>query len=134
MDRRRVLAGALILLGVWAAVAPYLGPSLGFMVQTESRIEFATHIVPGAPLLAVAVFALVTGRLPLPAALLGALCGFWMTGTHLPLLGQAAQGGVSWGSAVWHSTPGLAVFVLTAAAATYVWLEERDLERRTTQQ
>lgn len=129
MRRSRPLAGVLVLLGAWAVVAPYGGRPLGFVVQTLARTEFATHVVPGVPLLAVAAFALVTGRFPLPAALVGVLCGFWMSGTHLPLLLQAVQGTVSWPTALWHSTPGLAVFVLTAAIATDAWLEARDRER-----
>lgn len=129
MDRARQLAGTLFLLSIWATVAPYLGPTLGFVVQTRAVNEFVTHIVPGVPVLAVAVFAWAARRLPLPAALVAVLCGFWMSGTHLPLLLQAAQGAIDWPSAIWHSTPGLAIFVVSAAIATYALLEERDRER-----
>lgn len=132
MDRARQLAGALLLLGVWATVAPYVGPTLGFVVQTRSINEAVTHIVPGVPVLAVAVFVLATRRFPLPAALVAVLGGFWMTGTHLPLLLQAAGGGIDWPSAIWHSTPGLTIFVVSAAIATYAFLEERDRDRNAT--
>lgn len=131
MERARQLAGALFLLGVWATVAPYVGPALGFVVQTRSVNEFVTHTVPGVPVLAVGISVWATRRIPLPAALVAVLCGFWMSGTHLPLLLQAAAGGVDWPSAIWHSTPGLAIFVVSAAIATYAFLDERDRERDT---
>lgn len=132
MDRARQLAGALLLFGVWATAAPYVGPTLGFVVQTRSVNEVVTHIVPGVPVLAVAVFVWATRRFPLPAALVAVLGGFWMTGTHLPLLLQAAGGGIDWPSAIWHSTPGLTIFVVSAAIATYAFLEERDRDRNAT--
>lgn len=134
MDRARQLAGTLFLLAVWATVAPYVGPTLGFVVQTRAVNEFVTHSVPGVPVLAVAAFAWAVRRFSLPTALVAVLCGFWMTGTHLPLLLQAANGGIDWPSAIWHSTPGLAIFVVSAAIATYAFLEERDRERDVTEQ
>lgn len=130
MRRSRQIAGVLLVLAVWAVVAPYAGPPLGFVVQTLARTEFVTHVVPALPVLAVAAYAAATGRFPLPAALLALLCGFWMAGTHVPLVLQAASGGVDWPSALWHSVPTLTIFLVTAAVATAVWLDERDRERR----
>lgn len=129
MRRARRLAVLLLVLGAWATVAPYAGPLMGWVVHTQPETEFFTHVVPAVPILAAAVWLWLTGRLPLPLALIAVLCGFWMTGTHLPLLFQAADGGVAWASALWHSIPGLTIFVLTAALATLAWLEERDRER-----
>lgn len=129
MRRWRYLAGALLLLGLWATVAPYLGRTLGFVVHTTGETEFVTHVVPAVPTLAVAVFVLVRGRFPLPAALVTVLCGMWMTGTHLPLLFQGVQGAVTMPTALWHSTPGVAIFVVAVAVATGAWLDERERER-----
>lgn len=129
MRGSRAIAGVMLVLGLWAVGAPYLGPSLGLVVETLARTEFLTHVVPAVPVVLVALYAVVTGRFPLTAALLALLCGFWMAGTHVPLVLQATNGGVDWPSALWHSVPTLGTFLLTAAITTVVWLEERDRER-----
>jgi membrane protein DedA with SNARE-associated domain len=130
MRRSRQIAGVVLVLGVWAMIAPYLGPALGFVVQQTALTEFVDHVVPAVPVLVVAAYAAATGRFPLPAALLALLCGFWMAGTHVPLVGQAMTDRVDWPSALWHSVPTLTVFVVTAAIATVAWLDERDRERQ----
>lgn len=130
MRRARQIAAVLLVLGAWALVAPYLGPPLGFVVETLARIEFLTHAVPAVPVLALGAYAAATGRFPLPATLLAVLCGLWMAGTHVPLVLQAARGGVDWPSALWHSIPTLTTFLVTAAIATVAWLDERDRERQ----
>ena len=126
MRRSRQVAGVMLVLGVWAMIAPYVGPALGFVVQQTALTEFVDHVVPAVPVLVVAAYAAATGRFPLPAALLALLCGFWMAGTHVSLVGQAMTGRVDWPSALWHSVPTLTVFVVTAAIATVAWLDERD--------
>lgn len=132
MRAMRWLAVALLALGSWVVAAPYAGPALGFVVRTTAETEVVTHVVPGVPVLAVAAFVLVSGRFPLPAALVAVLAGMWMAGTHLPLVFQAFDGGVDMGSALWHSIPGTTIFVVAVAAATIAWLDERARERAAT--
>ncbi len=64
---------------------------------------------------------LLTGRSPSPwaFAVASALCllaGLWATSTHVPLLIQAGQGTVLWGSALFHSTPGPIIMVVALFA------------------
>ena len=117
----RLAAGALLLLGLWGAAAPYAGRALDLVVNTTATVEVVDHVVPGAVILAVAVFALVTARISLPAALLAALASFWMTATHVPLLLQVPKDQVGLAPALWHSLPGMAVFVVALAATVMAW-------------
>lgn len=121
----RPLAAIILLFAVWATVAPYAGKRLGLDVNTQSIVEVVDHVVPGLVVIAVFVAALLADRLPLPGALIAVLGGFWMSGTHVPLLAQAARQEVALGSALWHTLPPLAVFVLAAAAAARVLVEGR---------
>ncbi|HEX2027510.1 MAG TPA: hypothetical protein VHF25_05870 [Nitriliruptorales bacterium] len=118
------MGAALGLLGVWGTLAPYAGPPLGFVVVTRPVVEVVDHVLPGIVLLGVATFALVTGRLPLPLSLLAVLAGLWMAGTHVPLLAQAARGGVEVAAALWHSLPGLLLLVVAVGAAVVAWVQE----------
>ena len=118
----RVLAGAGLLVGIWAFLPPYTGPAL----NTAARVEFADHVVPAIVVVAISALALVVGRrrgtdwLLFAAGLGVVLAGFWMTATHLPLVVQAMRGEAPWGATVYHSLPGLAVLGLGVAwALTY---------------
>lgn len=108
-----------------AAAAPYVATAVGLEVNTRSVVEVVDHVVPGAVVILVGVFAAVTARLPLPAATLALLAGLWMTLTHIPLIADARSGVVGWGPALVHSLPAIAVLVV-AGAATVSWAADGD--------
>lgn len=112
----------MLAIGVWATLAPYAGPPLGLEVNVEPKIEVVDHVVPGVVVLAVAGFAAVVG-LALPLTLLAALAGLWMTATHIPLLMQVRTGEVDLAAALFHSVPGIAIFVFAVAATVVAWNE-----------
>lgn len=121
----RPLAAIILFFASWATVAPYAGEQLGLEVNTRAIVEVVDHVVPGAVVIAVALGALLADRFALPGALIAVLAGFWMSGTHVPLLAQAAREEVRLGSALWHTLPCFAVFLLTAAAGVLVWVDRR---------
>lgn len=114
---------AALLLGAWAVVAPYLGPIFGLVVITRPIVEVVDHVLPGLVVLGVALLTVLTGRLPLPAALLAVLASLWMAGTHIPLLLQVPSGGAQLSSALWHAAPGIVLFALMMAATVLLWSE-----------
>lgn len=120
----RPLGAALALLAVWGTLAPYAGPRLGFVVVTRPVVEVVDHVVPGVVLVGIATFALVTGSLALPLSLTAVLAGLWMAGTHIPLLAQAARGGIDLATALWHSLPGILVLGVAIGAAALAWRQE----------
>lgn len=126
----KLLMGAVLIVTLWGATPPWSGPWLGWSVAgVPTGIEIVDHAVPGVILAAVAVAGLA-GRLPLVAALLGVLASLWMTGTHVPLLGQAADGRVGLDAALFHSLPGILLLALTITATAWAWREELRAERR----
>jgi hypothetical protein len=111
-------------LSVWAALPPYSGPSLA----AAARAEVVDHVVPAVVLLIVSLVALLVARrasgpgtLPLACALVAALCGLWMTATHLPLVVQATRGEAPWPAVAYHAVPGLAVLALGALWTARSW-------------
>lgn len=114
-----MLAGLGLLVGCWALLPPYTGPAL----NTESRVEFVDHVVPGIVILAISALAFLFAwrrggsSILLPAGLGIFLAGFWMTATHAPLVLQATRQEAPWGATVYHSLPGLAVLALGAVWA-----------------
>lgn len=129
--QRRPIADALpwvgIVVGLWAALPPYVGPELA---NLESKVEIADHVVPALVMLALSAVCLIRARsgrqdgsLPLVAGMTVALAGLWMTATHLPLVQQALRGeaGVTKAVAAWHTTPGVVVVVLGLIWAAATW-------------
>jgi hypothetical protein len=127
---RQRLPYAGMVIGLWAAVTPYvlLGPDLN---AAGSR-EVIDHVVPGALLLVLSTALLLRSRsagdnvFPLVAGLGVLLAGFWMTATHLPLVGDARRGAVRDAVAAWHIVPGLVVMVLGAVWAATWWSPAGD--------
>lgn len=124
---RRALPLAGLVIGVWALLPPYTGPSL----DTETRVEVADHVVPSALLLALSVAALVVswrgpppGQFPLLAGFGVLLAGVWMTATHVPLVNQARSGQVTAAAAAFHTVPGLVVLALGAVWVAAHWSDE----------
>lgn len=122
----RPFAAIMLCFAVWVTVAPYAGEQLGFEVNTRAVVELVDHVLPGAVVIAVALAWLVADRLALPAALVAVLAGFWTSGTHVPLLAQAARDEVGLGSALWHALPAFAVFLLATAASVLVVADRRS--------
>ena len=115
-------------MSAWALLPPYSGPKL----NTETRVEIADHVVPSIVLIVVSLAVLVVRQrrdappaFPLVAGFLVTLAGLWMVATHVPLVRQAARGevGVSWGGAVYHTAPSLAVLVLGLVWIGAYWSE-----------
>lgn len=121
----RPLAAIVLFFAVWATTAPYAGKALALEVDTRAIVEVVDHVIPGAVVIAVALGALLADRLALPGALAAILAGFWMSGTHVPLLAQAAREEVGLGSALWHTLPCFAVFMLAAAGGVLAWVDRR---------
>lgn len=125
----RLLAGALLAVAAFAALPPYTGPVFGFVVVTSAAVEFLDHVVPALVVGAVAVPALLSGRLTMTTAIASVLAGTWVTATHAPLLLQARRGGIDTASALWHSVPGIVLLLLAVAVAGAVRSAERRPER-----
>lgn len=109
-------------LAVWLTVVPFIGASLGFALDVPLRLEIADHLVPGVVMVCAATAALLLRRKPsgatayLVAAGLVFLSGLWTFSTHVPLVGQAAQGGIDWGTAIFHTAPGVVILVVALIA------------------
>jgi hypothetical protein len=90
------------------------------VVNVPDRVEVVDHVVPGAVIVAAALYLHrlarrrpVAGHGPgLLAAGASFLAGFWILATHVPLLGDAARDAVSWEAAIWHSIAALPIVVL----------------------
>lgn len=106
--------------GLWAAAIPVISPALGLAPETTRRLLVADHVVPGLLVTMVAsvlLFGTIGGGLRddvstvLPAVTF--LLGFWITATHVPLLLQAAQHQKPWSLAVFHSSAGPPIALLS---------------------
>lgn len=82
----------MLFFAVWATVAPYAGPPLGLVVNTDPVTEVVDHVIPGVVAIACGLLLLRSAGPAVTAALGAALAGFWMSATHLPLVLQAADG------------------------------------------
>ena len=107
-------------IGAWTAIVPYLGKALGLVVNVPWRVEFVDHVVPGAIIVAAALYlrrlaargAPAGERNALFAAGLSFLGGFWVLATHVPLLQDASEELVTWEAAIWHSIAALPIVVI----------------------
>lgn len=113
---------ALVPLAAWLAVTPFMATALGLELGVPLRLEIIDHVVPGVVTVGAATAALVLRARPVAATafLIGAgvcvLAGLFSFSTHVPLLGQASQGIVPWGTAVVHTVPGFVVMVVALVA------------------
>ncbi len=118
---KRLYLPLLVALGIWSIAVPYLGPLLGLILDVPAKLEVVDHVVPGVVVVASSVVLLLrgireTGRyvvVLLGVTALPFLAGLWMTSTHVPLLFQAAEGLVPWGTALFHSAPGPFIMLLS---------------------
>lgn len=124
--QRATLLGAI---GAWNIAVPYLATALGLDVNVEDIVEVVDHAVPGAIVVAAALFLRKLarrGRLAgqstaLIASGIAFLAGFWVLATHVPLWGDAADSAVSWEAAIWHSIASLPIVALA------VWFVVRSI-------
>lgn len=113
-SRRRALPVVGLVVAAIAVLPPYTGPEIG----TSDKVEVADHVVPAVLMALLSLAALVAGRRPRPgmfplvAGLGITLAGLWMTATHVPLVAQATRDEVSYGTAAYHTVPGLLVLAL----------------------
>lgn len=119
----------MLFFAVWATVAPYTGPPLGLVVNTEAVVEVVDHVIPGVVAITCALTFLTASGPALMGTVAAALAGFWMSGTHVPLVLQATRGEVAIGSALWHALPCFALFLLSAAVAVLASAERRATAR-----
>lgn len=112
----------LIPVAAWLAVTPYVAPWFGYTLDVDPMLEVVDHVVPAVVAIAAALTALLVRHRPSApyafaiAAGLALLAGLWATATHVPLLAQARQDLVPWGTAIFHSTPGVVVMAVALAA------------------
>jgi hypothetical protein len=110
-------------IGLWTITVPYIGELLGLTVDVAPIVEVVDHVVPGALVIAAALYLrsrarrgpMASDSTALLAAGVAFLAGFWVLATHVPLIGDANEGLVTWAAAIWHSiaavpTLGLAVW------------------------
>jgi len=116
-------AGMFLALGFWNSLAPFAGHALDLAVNTRTTVEVVDHVIPGVVVVLVAAGGLRLKRIPLWALLLAVLAGFWATATHLPLLLQVPDQ-VGLATALWHSTPGVFLFLFAGILAVAAWNEE----------
>ena len=100
-------------LGAWSIAVPYVGPVLGLKLDVAARLEIVDHVVPGLFVAASSLLMLLllrrgqAGSLPsLATACTMTLAGLWITATHVPLLSQASDDLVPWGTAFFHIATG----------------------------
>lgn len=112
---------AMFPLAVWLTLVPFVDASLGFFLDVTLQQEITSHVLPGIVMVGSAGAALLLRRKPwaplvyLLAAGLAFLAGLWAFSTHVPLLAQASQGGVDWGTALFHFAPGPVVMAVALA-------------------
>lgn len=119
---------ALLAVGVWTILPPYVGPLVGLDLDVSSTVEAIDHLLPGLLTILAAGAALALERrrrsdsVPAFAALaVCALAGLFQTVTHVPLVGDAGSPLAPVGSVVLHSTPGPVLLALS------LWLLLRPL-------
>jgi hypothetical protein len=129
------LALAVGVLGAYSIVVPFLGDAIGLDINVAAKLEVVDHVIPGVVAALSAAFAygkLRSGTAGASLAYLAAvgaaiLAGLWITTTHIPLLLQAGRDSVGWAPALWHSIPGIPVFIL--AGVLYAVSPTEDKER-----
>ena len=113
-------AAALVAVGAWTIVVPYLARVVHLTVPVAARVEFVDHVIPGALAVATGLYLhkaarrgpLALDRFALLASGVAFLAGFWVVATHVPLVGDAATSDQPWDAAIWHSIGGLPILIL----------------------
>lgn len=129
-----------IVVGLWGTLPRFV--ELG--LDTDERLEFVDHFIPGLVVVITSVIAVaVTRRTPQPgpflflAGLIVLLAGLFMVATHVPLVMQANRGEAPWGGTIFHTSAALAVFCLGAVWAITCWSEaapQPETEHASTEQ
>jgi hypothetical protein len=108
-------------LSLVAGSAPYTGEAIGFYVPVPARVEIVDHVVPAVVTSLVALYSLAIGRFPFTGMLVVSLAGLWMTATHAPLLANALGGVEPMSAALWHSLPGIGLFIAALVGIAVLW-------------
>jgi hypothetical protein len=125
--RNESLRRALPVIGLVAAGVAVLPPYTASDICTSTRVEVADHVVPAVLMALLSLAALVAARRPRPgmfplvAGLGILLAGLWMTATHVPLVAQATRDEVSYGTAAYHTVPGLLVLAFGVVWTATHW-------------
>lgn len=107
----------LVILGAWAAVVPYIATLLGLDVDVAGAVEVVDHVLPGIATIGLALAADRLRGTARDLALGGcALCGFWITATHLPLLADGGDAARPWDAVLVHATAGLPLLIVALLA------------------
>lgn len=105
---------------MWVSLPPFVGP----MVNVDRLTELVDHPLPALITFAVVVVLTLWHGASDDAWFAGGLvivlAGLFVTGTHVPLVGQALGGGVSWPATLHHSLPGTAVLI---TGVVWAWTE-----------
>ena len=136
-----MVAGLVVLgaLAVLSMLPPYLGPPIGLELDVASNVELVDHVVAGGVVVLcswIPALLLRSGRIgPDSPVLMGAvglavLGAIWQTTTHVPLLLDAGEPQVPWGTALFHSIPGPVVTVVALALLWRVLAEEPAGQQR----
>lgn len=128
-DLARLLPLVGLGVAVWASLPKFSGPAL----NTESAVEFTSHIIPAVLIALASIVGILAGRRPqgpgalrLIAGLAVLLAGLWMMATHLPLVAQATRDEAPWDGTIYHTASALAVFGLGLLWSTVTWAEADD--------
>lgn len=112
---------ALGVLGGWALAVPYVANAAGLELNVAPRLEVIDHVVPGVLVVAAAAIVLALRRgdpAAYEAPVMGAgaiamLAALWITTSHVPLLGDAAQGSAPVAASLVHGSAGPPVLLLS---------------------
>jgi len=96
---------------------------MGHIIPVPPIVEMVDHVVPGVVVLAVALFGVFAGRIPLIAALAATLAGFWITATHVPAIRDGFRGLIDGQATVIHSVPGILILFTAGLAAIKAYKE-----------
>ncbi|MEJ7787331.1 MAG: DUF6529 family protein [Solirubrobacteraceae bacterium] len=112
---------ALGILGAWALAVPYVAAAAGLELDLAPKLEVIDHVVPGAVILGASAIVLALRRQD-PAAhevpvigtvAIAMLAALWITTSHIPLLGEAAQGSAPLAASLLHGAAGPPVLLLS---------------------
>lgn len=112
---------ALGILGGWALAVPYVANAAGLELNVAPILEVIDHVVPGVVIVGGAAIVLALRRKD-PAAhevpvmgtvAIAMLAALWITTSHVPLLGQAAQGSAPLAASLLHAAAGPPVLLLS---------------------
>ncbi len=111
---------ALVAVGIWSILPPYVGPSLGLELDVTKKIEAIDHLLPGVLAVCGASAALLLARrgradsvVAFAALAVCALAGLFQTVSHITLVLHAGGPLQPVDAVVLHATPGPVLLALS---------------------